>query len=621
MDKNQLFFGDNLTILRQYVTDESVDLVYLDPPFNSNADYNVLFAEHDQTQAASQIKAFEDTWIWDQIASRAYDEFVVAAPHAASQALHGFRSLLGCNPMLAYLTMMAVRLVELRRVLSPTGSLYLHCDPTASHYLKILMDSIFGPKNFRNELIWKRTFAHGGSRRFGPVHDTILFYSKSDSYIWNNIKQPYGQSYLESKYRFSDDKGRYRLIVLTGAGVRHGDSGKPWRGYDPTRAGRHWAMPKALLRDYLDEQQLKQMSIQQKLDFLDEKGLVYFAEKGRSGEGGVPQLKFYLGEGSPVQDIIADIPPINSQAQERLGYPTQKPEALLERLIGASSNEGCLVLDPFCGCGTAIAVAQRLNRKWVGIDITHLAIALIKTRLKDAYGPGIVDSYKVTGEPVMLPDAVALAAHDRYQFQYWALGLLGARPIQSEQKKGADKGVDGRLYFHDDRESGRVKQVIFSVKSGHLKNEYVRELPGVLTREQAQIGVLVTLEAPTKPMRTEAASAGFYQSPWGTRHPRVQILTIEDILAGKQVDLPPSQDFRTFKKAPKATGKAKAKAKAKKLRPDYCQMSLISSLDEPVISEPDPDALRAEMEEAGIDTEAGGPQEAPGGRLASNRGT
>jgi site-specific DNA-methyltransferase (adenine-specific) len=264
--------------------------------------------------------------------------------------------------------------------------------------------------------------------------------------------------------------------------------------------------------------------------------------------------------GERIQNLWDDIPPINSRAQERLGYPTQKPEALLERIIKASSKEGDTVLDPFCGCGTAIAVAQCLNRQWIGIDITHLAIGLIKTRLRDAYGTNIVKSYKVIGEPTALPDAEALAKEDCYQFQYWALGLAGARPVQADQKKGADKGVDGRLLFHDQHESGKVKQVIFSVKSGHLKNEYIRELPHVVEREKAQIGVLITLEPPTQQMKTEAVAAGFYTSPWNNKsYRKIQILTIEDLLAGKQIDLPPTQDQRTFKKAPKAKVKGKFK--------------------------------------------------------------
>ena len=533
MAENFLFFGDNLDVLGRYIKDESVDLIYLDPPFNSNASYNVLFAEHDGTRAASQIKAFHDTWHWDEAAARAYDEFVVSAPHGASQALQAFRSLLGCNDMLAYLSMMAPRLVELHRVLKPTGSMYLHCDPTASHYLKVLLDAIFGAVGFCNEIIWRRTGAHSTSRRWGRLHDVILFYSKDKNiHTFIQFKINPDKGWVEREYRHRDKRGVYHHSDLTGAGLRNGPSGMPWKNIDPAKigSGRHWR--------YSPET----------LDRLDSEGRIYWPTAGK-----YPKLKVYLEEtgGTSVGYIWADIQVIGRTAAERLGYPTQKPEALLERIITASSNEGDVVLDPFCGCGTAVAVAQRLNRRWIGIDITHLAIALIKTRLHDAYGPGITSSYKVIGEPTALPDAEALAKQDRYQFQYWALGLLGARPVAAEQKKGADKGVDGRLYFHDDAESGKVKQVIFSVKSGHLKNEYVRELPGILEREKAQIGVLVTLELPTQPMKTEAASGGFYQSPWGTKHPKVQILTVGDILAGKRVDLPPTPDHRTFKKAPK----------------------------------------------------------------------
>jgi len=300
----------------------------------------------------------------------------------------------------------------------------------------------------------------------------------------------------------------------------------------------------------LDELGIEGMTVQEKLDALDAAGMIYWPTKA----DGKPRLKHYLHKspGGVLGTIWTDIPPINSQAAERLGYPTQKPEALLERIIKASSNEGDVVLDPFCGCGTAVAVSHRLNRKWIGIDITHLAVGLIKTRLKDAYGPNVVKSYDLAGEPVSLPDARSLAEQDRYQFQYWALGLVGARPIPSEQKKGADKGIDGRMFFHDDKQGGKTKQVIFSVKSGHLKNEYVREMPHILDREKAQVGVLICLEAPTKPMRSEAAAAGFYESPWNTRHPRIQILTIEELLAGKQLDLPPFMDNRTIKQAPKA---------------------------------------------------------------------
>ena len=519
MAENILYYGDNLDILRRYIEDESIDLIYLDPPFKSEQDYNVLFAEQNGSRAAAQIKAFEDTWRWDQTAAESYQEVVETGPPRVSQVMQAFRLFIGGSDMMAYLAMMAPRLVELRRVLKSTGSIYLHCDPTASHYLKILMDAVFGPVYFRNEIVWKRTSAHSGAKRWGPVHDIILMYSKSDTYCWNPIYQKYSTEYLDQFYRFSDEGGRFRIGDLTGAGVRKGDSGQPWRGVDPTAAGRHWAVPNKIIQKLVGKRDVSKLSIRQKLDILDENGLIYWPPKGK-----VPQLKRYLDEdaGVAIVDVITDIKPIGASAAERLGYPTQKPEALLERIIKATSNERDIVLDPFCGCGTAVAVAERLKRKWIGIDITHLAVALMKHRLKDAFGNKL--KYRVIGEPVSLPDARTLAEQNRYQFQWWALGLVGARPF--EQKKGADKGIDGRLYFHDEADNARskTKQIVISVKSGKVGVKDVRDLRGVVEREKAQIGVLISMEKPTSAMRKEAASAGFYKSPWG-KHPIMQILT------------------------------------------------------------------------------------------------
>ena len=247
--------------------------------------------------------------------------------------------------------------------------------------------------------------------------------------------------------------------------------------------------------------------------------------------------------GTAVHDVWTDIEPINAAARERLGYPTQKPVALLERIIQASSNEGDVVLDPFCGCGTTVAAAQKFDRRWIGIDITQLAISLIRYRLGDSFGKDC--RFEVIGEPTSLPDAAALAKEDPYQFQWWTLGLVKARPV--EQKKGADRGIDGRKYFHDEGRSGKTKQIIFSVKAGHVTVSHIRDLVGVVHREKAEIGAFLSLEPPTSPMRREAASAGFYKSPWG-KHPRIQLLTIEDLLGGKSIDYPQATDV-TFKKA------------------------------------------------------------------------
>ncbi|MCK5564067.1 MAG: restriction endonuclease [Planctomycetes bacterium] len=553
MADNKLYYGDNLVILREHVQDESVDLVYLDPPFNSNQNYNVLFAEQDGQRSAAQIQAFEDTWQWDQAAARAFQEVVESDGGKVSQAMQGFRVSLGENNLLAYLSMMAPRLVELKRVLKNTGSIYLHCDPSASHYLKMLMDAVFGPECFRNEIVWKRTGSHGGSKRWGPIHDILFFYTKTNDFRWNKTYQEFDETYLNDFYRFENDKGRYRLVTLTGAGTRTGDSGKSWRNVDPTTSGRHWAVPNKIVQKLIGNKTIDSLSVQEKLEVLDENDFIYWPKKGK-----VPQYKRYIDEnpGVPIQDIITDIKPISSQAKERLGYPTQKPVALLERIIEASSNEGDVVLDPFCGCGTTIAAAQNLDRKWIGIDITHLAVSLMKTRIKDMFG-GEVD-FEVIGEPVSLSGAQELADYDKYQFEWWALSLVAARP--NDKKKGADKGIDGRLYFHDEGGKAKTKQIIISVKGGgKVTVSQLRDLRGVIDRESAEIGVLMSLANPTSAMRKEAASAGFYKSPWDKKdYPRLQLLTIEELLDGKGIDYPPAEHVNvTHKKAQRAKKKTK----------------------------------------------------------------
>ena len=560
MASNTLYYGDNLDILREYIRDESVDLVYLDPPFNSNQTYNVLFQEKDGSQSASQFKAFEDTWQWDEAAARSYEETVEAGGQVA-EALMAFRQILGTNDMLAYLSMMAPRLVELWRVLKPTGSLYLHCDPTASHYLKMLMDSVFGAKNFRNEIVWRRTGAHGRAKRWGPIHDIILFYAVSDKYVWNRVYEEYDPKYIEKFYRAEDERGRYQPITLDGPGTRGGSSGMPWRGVNPTVKGRHWELPpdRALPDDFKHPQGYAEMTVQERLDVLSDANLIYWPPRGKT-----PRFKRYLSvaEGNPLQDIISDIRPIGSQAKERLSYPTQKPIALLERIIQSSSNEGDTILDPFCGCGTATAAAQKLGRRWIGIDITQLAISLVRYRLRDSFGNKF--QYEVIGEPTSLQDATALAGEDPHQFELWALGLVEARP--DKPRRGADRGIDGQKNFHDEGRGGKTKKIIFSVKAGHVTVSQVRDLVGVITREKAQIGVFLSLNPPTAPMRREAASAGFYKSPWGN-HPRIQLLTIEDLLGGKTVDYPQAADV-TFKRAKRIRPESSKKQNHLPMKPD-----------------------------------------------------
>jgi DNA modification methylase len=544
--KNKLYYGDNLQVLREYIPDQSVDLIYLDPPFNSRQDYNVLFAEKDGSRSASQITAFKDSWEWNLEAERSYQEVVEHGGRVAD-AMRAFRTLLGGSDMLAYLAMMAPRLIELRRVLKETGSIYLHCDPTASHYLKLIMDSVFGPTQFLSEIVWKRTSAHNSANRFGPVHDTILYYSKSGTFNWTGLTVPHDPGYVEEFFRSVEpDSGRrYHANVLTGAGTRNGESGKPWRGIDPTTKGRHWALPSK----FLEQIGITSGSVQERLDALDAAGRVYWPAK----VDGSPRIKYYEDElnGAAIPDVWTDIPPISGKTQERLGYPTQKPEALLERILRASSNEGDVVLDPFCGCGTTVQVAQKLNRRWIGIDITHLAIGLINKRLYDTFGEEVRKTYDVLGTPTDLTGAYQLAADNKTQFQYWALDLCGAAPSEGFVKKGADRGIDGRKFFHDER-SGRSKQIIFSVKGGqNVGVAEIRDLGHVVNREQAEIGVYICLVEPTKPMMKEAAEAGFYSSPAGGSYPRIQILSISDLLLRhKAVQYPKLLDA-TFRKAPR----------------------------------------------------------------------
>ncbi len=531
---NTLYYGDNLDILQRYIKDESVDLVYLDPPFNSNANYNVLFAQKDGSQSSAQIQAFEDTWQWDQNAIQTYTREVEKGGPVAD-ALRAFNLILGASNMMAYLTMMAPRLQELRRVLKPTGSLYLHCDPTASHYLKVLLDMVFGAENYRNEIIWKRKTGRGDtggtSKRYGVMTDTILFYAKSENSIFNTQFKENNPEYISSFFKFVDENGRrYASDNLSSPSPRP-NLRYEYKGFKPPANG--WAISR------------------EKMEQWDKEGRLIFPKN----KDGRIRRKRFLDEhpGETVQNLWDDISPIGAQAAERMGYPTQKPLALLERIINASSNPGDVVLDPFCGCGTAIVAAQKLGRKWIGIDITHLAIGLIKRRMEDAFGDAL--EYEVIGEPTTIDDARTLAEQDKYQFQWWALGLVGARP--ADQKKGSDHGIDGRLYFHDDN-SGKTKQVVLSVKGGqHVNVSHIRDLIGVLEREKAEIGVYICLEEATKPMRAEAAQAGYYHSEtWNRDYPRVQILTIKELLDGKQIDMPPIQQVnQTFRRAKREKGK------------------------------------------------------------------
>jgi len=527
--KNKLYFGDNLYILREHIDSESVDLIYLDPPFNSNTTYNVLFQEKSGEKSAAQITAFEDTWHWGTESEYAYQEMVKESPRKLADLLQAMRTFLGQNDMMAYLVMMAQRMVELHRVLKPTGSIYLHCDPTANHYLKLVMDAVFEPKNFRNEITWQRTGAHNDPKRWGRVADTLLFYSKSDNWIWNPQYAEYTDDYIKERYKYVDDKtGRlYWRNTMTAAGA-----GQPkyFRGtllYPPP--GTHWRFS------------------QEEIDRMEKEERIYYSPSGK------PYVKSFLDEqsGRQIQCVWTDIV-MSKSGKERLGYPTQKPEALLERIIKASSNEGDLVLDPFCGCGTTITVAERLKRRWIGIDITHLAITLMKHRLEDTFHSDL-SPYEVIGDPKDLESARALAKESehegRYQFEWWALGLVDARPAQ-DKKKGADRGIDGYINFFDDN-TGKAKTITVQVKSGHVNRSYIATLNSDREREKAPIGILITLEEPTRPMLQEAAAGGFYEPEHfpGHQYPRIQILTIRELLEGKEAQYPRIAPSATFKRA------------------------------------------------------------------------
>lgn len=514
---NKLYFGDNLHVLREHIADESVDLVYLDPPFNSNANYNILFKSPEGADSDAQIEAFEDTWHWNDNAESAFDDVMRSGNSDAFELLRAMRAFLGDNDMMAYLAMMAVRLIELHRVLKPTGSLYLHCDPTASHYLKLLLDGVFGADKFRNEICWKRTGVHGDSKTWSRVTDTLFFYTKSDRFTWNDPIVPHSDAYIKSHYSNVDENGRpFQLTSILSPSPRP-NMMYEWKGFPSPPMG--WRFSKDRMAE------------------LDAGGLIYYPTKpdGSFDTTKRPRFRRYLDEqdGTRVTTIWTDIAPINARAQERLGYPTQKPLALLERIIAASSNEGDVVLDPFCGCGTAVHAAQKLGREWIGIDVTHLAIGLIEKRMKDAF-PAL--QFTVEGRPQDLNSALDLAARDKHQFELWALSVVEAQPWKGG-RKGADGGIDGIIYFKPDGK--KTERAIVEVKGGGVGVKDVGRLAQVMERERAPFGVFLTAQAPTRAMERDAAAVGVWENEYtGRKHPRLQILTLAELFQGKRPDIP-----------------------------------------------------------------------------------
>jgi site-specific DNA-methyltransferase (adenine-specific) len=522
--RNTLFYGDNLEILREYIPDESVDLIYLDPPFNSNRSYSVLFKDEKGMDSEAQINAFDDTWHWNE---RVYRNLVASGPLKVASMLEALHGFIGENQMMAYLVMMAARLVELHRVLKPTGSLYLHCDQTASHYLKIVLDTIFGGNNFRNDIVWERYSRPKGSqfesRKYGVATDNLLFYSKTEDYVFyrDRVRVSLSKEEISNRFNLVDDRGGY----YSGPLLRSPSMGSrpnlvfEYRGFTPGPEG--WRMTK------------------DKISEIDQNGDFFFTSNG------IPRRKIRPTElpAHTITNLWTDIQAIGSQATERLGYPTQKPLALLERIILASSNPGDIVLDPFSGCGTAIAAAQKMDRRWIGIDITHLAIAMHKSRLNGMYKllPG--KDYDVVGEPVDLNGAEALFKQNAYQFQWWAISLIGAKPQGGSEgskvgKHGSDRGIDGVILFTSDLK-GQSGKIIVQVKGGSVSSGAVRDLAGVLDAEKSAMGILLTLKKVSPEMKLAADKAGVYHSDlWNQDYPRIQVVTVEDLLDGKKPDLP-----------------------------------------------------------------------------------
>jgi site-specific DNA-methyltransferase (adenine-specific) len=513
--KHTLFYGDNLHVLRESIPDESVDLIYLDPPFNSSRNYNLLFKQVKGDPSPAQIMAFEDTWTWSP---RLYEEFVTDPRNVKLLDLvDSLHKILGGSEMMAYVVMMAPRLLELHRKLKPTGSLYLHCDPVASHYLKIILDVIFGPQNFRNEIVWKRTSAHSDAKsKFADISDTILFYAKSTDTVFYVQYGSYEQSYVDKYYRFVDEDGRRFMLDNLRSPNPRPNLTYDYKGYKPHPNG--WAISL------------------EKMERFDAEGRIWFPEDKTKKL----RIKRYLDEmsGIPQGNVWSDISPINSQAKERRGYPTQKPLALLERIIAASSNEGDVVLDPFCGCGTAVVAAERMNRRWIGIDVTYLAIAEVIYRLGSETDAKRDETYRVEGSPVDDLSARKFFEETKPQnhkpFEMWAVSLVEGEP---QEKKGADRGVDGRIPIYDF--SGKLHWALIQVKGGALKPDDIRAFGSVIEREKALFGLLIALNPPTKRMREDAEAMGSVEG-FGTRRiPKLQILTIKELLEEKKrFDLP-----------------------------------------------------------------------------------
>ncbi len=568
---NQLFYGDNLENLRASIKTETVDLCYIDPPFNSKRNYNQIYNNIGGEDRA-QAQAFTDTWVWDEQADEGFTEIIANDKEGFAEnivdLITGLEVVLKRGSLMAYLVSMALRITEIHRVLKPTGSFYLHCDPTASHYLKLVVDAIFVSQGgeYQNEIVWRRTGSHNKLTRYGPVHDVIFFYTKSNQYTWNRPKRTYMKGHVDENF-VKDEQGyrtNYYGNVLTGSGTRNGESGLPWKGIDPTAKGRHWAIPGALVEDLLgvgdvEEEAFLALSQHQKLDLLYDLGHITLTEGDTW-----PLYQRYIKptDGQPLPDIWAfqpytsgtvfntklgideDVRWLSTQDRERLGYPTQKPESLMERIIKASSNEGDVVLDAYCGCGTTVVAAETLKRKWIGVDITYQSISLILRRIEDKFGKEALDNIVQNGIPRDMKSARALALKKddrvRKEFEKWAVLTYSKNRARINEKKGGDKGIDGIAFFM----TGRTKneKIVFQVKSGNVGRGDISKFNNDRQREKAEIGVFLTLEPKTKGMDTEAKAAGFYDYTLMQKsYPHIQIVTIAEMVEEhKRLDIPMS---------------------------------------------------------------------------------
>ena len=525
-DNRTLVRGDNLEEMRRF-PDECIDLIATDPPFNSKRDYFVPYRDEHGQEPDTLIRAFTDTWTWGEAAEEAYGELIVEVGGQIGDTIQGLRQFLNQTPMMAYLVMMAIRIVEMNRILKPTGSFYLHCDSASSHYLKIVLDAVFGASNFRNEIVWQRTSAHNDGNRFGRVHDIILSYSKSSQPLWNPVYTEHDPEYVKKFYRHEDERGRYQVDNLTGAGTTQGESGQSWRGVDPTAVSRHWAIPhrNSWPEGVEPPENYESLSVHEKLDVLDANGLIYWPPTGR-----VPRFKRYLStsKGRRVHDVITDINPLSGQSKERTGYPTQKPIELYKRIVAASSNEGDLILDPFCGCGTTLMASEALNRHWIGIDLTYLATGAVRLQIERLF-PQLRNEITITGTPENAEQALELARTNPYGFEEWcATHVLHFRP---NARRGGDGGIDGTFRFPIGRIQGRQAygKAVAQVKGGNYTLGHIRDFRTAMQNEEADLGVFVVTSPPSRGMETEASRSGTYNHPsYEFSCPKLQIYQIQD---------------------------------------------------------------------------------------------